>query len=311
MLLCTGLRGIAAAAALAPVAEAPLLRDATFEELASITLTTVNRKPEPYFTTAAAAYVLTAEEMHRAGDTGIPEALRAVPGLQVARIDAYSWAISSRGFNTLFVDKLLVLVDGRSVYTPLWSGVYWEQLDWLDPDLDRIEVIRGPGGSVWGANAVNGVINVLSRPAWDTQGLALRAGGGSEERAFGGMRYGGNAGEDGWFRVYLDYRDHDASALPSGAAAGDAWSMAHGGFRYDRRTDRDTLTLKGELHAGEFDQPGLVPAENPPFLTTRAAGDSEGGYLQGRWLRELQGDGSLSIDAWYDSYQRDLRSIVE
>jgi iron complex outermembrane receptor protein len=155
------------------------------------------------------------------------------------------------------------------------------------------------------------VINVLSSPAWDTQGLAITAGGGNEQRVIGSMRYGGSLGEDGWFRVYADYRDRDQSALSNGDPAGDSWRIGHAGFRYDRRGEHDTLMLKAEVHSGDFDQPGLVPSEDPPFLTTRNAGDSDGGYVQGRWLRTLGGGGTFSIDAWYDSYRRDLRSIGE
>src|SRR5207237_10631022 len=139
-------------------------------------------------------------DIRRSGLTSMPEALRLSPGLEVARQDSHTWAISSRGFNDEFANQLLVLIDGRSVYTPLFAGVYWDVQDLLLEDIDRIEVIRGPGATLWGANAVNGVINITTKSAKDTQGLLITAGGGTEERGFGGIQYGGKSGGNGYYR---------------------------------------------------------------------------------------------------------------
>ena len=165
--------------------------DMPLEDLLSLEVTSVSKKKQRLSEAAAAVFVITQDDIQRSGVTSIPEALRLAPGIQVARIDANKWAISSRGFNTQFANKLLVLVDGRSVYSPTFSGVYWEVQDTLLEDIERIEVVRGPGATLWGANAVNGVINIITKHASTTQGSLLTAGAGNEEQAFGGLRYGG------------------------------------------------------------------------------------------------------------------------
>ncbi|MDD2320627.1 MAG: TonB-dependent receptor plug domain-containing protein, partial [Geobacteraceae bacterium] len=162
----------------------------SIEELMNIEVTSVSKKAEKLSDAAAAVFVITGDDLRRSGATSIPEALRMVPGLQVARIDASTWAVSSRGFNGRFADKLLVLMDGRSVYTPLYSGVFWNLQDTLLEDIERIEVIRGPGATLWGANAVNGVINIITKNAADTLGGVVTVGGGTLERGFGSARYG-------------------------------------------------------------------------------------------------------------------------
>ncbi|MDY6974103.1 MAG: TonB-dependent receptor plug domain-containing protein, partial [Thermodesulfobacteriota bacterium] len=170
------------------------LKKLSIEDLLKLEVTSVSKKREMLSEAAAAVFVITQEDIRRSGATSIPEALRMVPGLQVARIDANKWAITSRGFNGRFANKLLVLIDGRSVYTPLYSGVFWNVQDTFIEDVERIEVIRGPGAALWGANAVNGVINVITRQAKDTLGGLVSAGIGTEERGFGSIRYGGRLG---------------------------------------------------------------------------------------------------------------------
>jgi iron complex outermembrane receptor protein len=288
-----------------------VIRDPTFEELANLTVTSVTGTEGTQFRSPAAVLVITAEDMRQIGVRNIPDALRFAPGMQVAQLDAHRWAVTSRGFNSIAVDKLLVLVDGRSVYTPLWSGVYWEQHEWLDQDLDRVEVIRGPAGSVWGANAVNGVVNILSRSARDTQGVALTVGAGSEEETFGAIRYGGSAGENAWYRAYVDYSQHDDTALPNGQSVGDAWTMGHAGFRYDREDEQSRLFLKGEAHSGSFDEAGVIPAATSPFEARPARGYNRGGFLQASWTRQLPGAAELAIGAWYESYERRLQPTDE
>ena len=174
----------------------------SLEDLLKIEVISITKRPESRAEVAAAVYVITQDDIRRSGVTSLPEALRLAPGVQVARIDANKWAIGVRGFASRLSRSLLVLIDGRSVYSPLFAGVYWEVQDTLLEDVDRIEVIRGPGGTIWGANAVNGVINIITKRAQETQGGLLVAGGGSEEQGFGGVRYGGNIGENLFYRVY-------------------------------------------------------------------------------------------------------------
>src|SRR5436190_22329399 len=183
----------------------PDLTALPIEKLMEMEVTITARKTEKLSQAAAAVSVITQEEIRRSGVTSIPEALRLVPGLEVARLDANEWAISARGFNDAFANKLLVLQDGRSIYTPLFSGVFWDVQGTMLEDIDRIEVVRGPGATLWGANAVNGVINIITKSAKETQGTLLTVGGGTEERAFAGVRYGDKFGQDAYFRIYGTY----------------------------------------------------------------------------------------------------------
>jgi iron complex outermembrane receptor protein len=188
----------------------------SLEELMDIEVTSVSKKEQQLSRAAAAIYVITQEDIRRSGASSIPEALRMVPGVQVARVNANWWAISARGFNGLAANKLLVLVDGRSVYSPVFSGVYWEVQDTLLEDIDRIEVIRGPGATMWGANAVNGVINIITKAAGQTQGGLVTVGGGNEERGFGGLRYGGPLGPNAHYRGYAKYFQRNHSFQEAG-----------------------------------------------------------------------------------------------
>src|SRR4051812_23205072 len=178
------------------------LKRLSLDQLMELEVTTVSRQPEPWFASASALQVVTDEEIRRSGATSIPEALRLLPNLQVAQVDSSQWAVSARGFNGTAANKLLVMIDGRSVYTPLFSGVFWDVQDTLLEDIDRIEAVSGPGATLWGANAVNGVINILTKSAKDTQGTLLTAGGGSLLTDFAGGRYGGSIGTNLFFRVY-------------------------------------------------------------------------------------------------------------
>ncbi len=211
------------------------LTQLSLEQLLDIEVTTAARKKRKLSETAAAVYVITADEIRRSNATSIPQLLRNVPGLQVARVDANKWAITSRGFNGRFANKLLVLVDGRSVYTPLFSGVYWETQDVLLEDVERIEVIRGPGAALWGANAVNGVINVITKSAEDTQGGLVTAGGGTEENVLTAGRYGFQL-RDAHMRVWAKYLERDNFLLATGGRAADRMDTLRGGFRLDWTT---------------------------------------------------------------------------
>lgn len=288
-----------------------IIRNPTFEELARLTVTSVTGTARPQFTAPAAATVLTAEELNYIGVRNIPDALRYAPGMQVSQFNAHQWSISTRGFNTIAVDKLLVLVDGRSVYTPLWSGVYWEQHAWLDQDLDRIEAINGPAGSVWGANAMNGVVNILSRSARDTMGTALTVGTGTEDEAFGSFRYGGTAGKNAWYRAYADYSRYDDTELGNGQPTGDAWDMGRIGFRYDSDDAADRIFIKAEAQSGHFDEPGFIPSPAPPYQTRPPRGYNHGGFVQGSWARRLPQGSEIAVGAWFERLERQLQPTNE
>ena len=218
----------------------------SIEELMNVKVTTASRHPQKLNQVAAAVFVITQEDIRRSGATSIPDALRMAPGVQVDRIGTDKWAISIRGFNGVFSNKLQVLMDGRSVYTPLFSGVMWEQQDTLMEDIDRIEVIRGPAASVWGANAVNGVINIITKKAADTQGSLVTAGGGSFEHGFMAGRYGGKINEETPFRVYAKGFSRDHTQSVAGPNANDEWHSARGGFRIDHSRGIDQFTLQGD-----------------------------------------------------------------
>src|SRR5882762_8441289 len=215
------------------------------EDLMNVQVTSVSKRTQKLADAAAAIFVITQEDIRRSGATSIPEALRMVPGLQVARIDENKWAISARGFNGRFANKLLVLIDGRSVYTPLFSGVYWNDQDVMMEDVDRIEVIRGPGATLWGANAVNGVINIITKSSKSTQSALLTAGGGTEMRGFSNLRYGGKLNKDTYFRTYAKYFNVGPSWDPFlGQKANDDWDALQGGFRADwTPSGPDSLTF--------------------------------------------------------------------
>ena len=256
--------------------------------------------------TAAAVYVIGRDDIRRSGVTSVPEALRLAPGVQVARIDANKWAISIRGFNGRYANKLLVLVDGRSIYTPVFAGVYWEVQDLLLEDIERIEVIRGPGASLWGSNAVNGVINILTRRAADTGNL-VSVTAGSPENTVVGVRHGGALGDEARYRVsgkylkqggLLDARERDAE---------DGWRLGSGNFRLDwAPSGRDSVTLQGGLYDGEMRQNLTVPSFAPPYSRLeRDDAEMSGGHLQGRWERALSDTSRLSLQLYYQNQRRD------
>jgi iron complex outermembrane receptor protein len=301
LLLCV----CSCATAAADESPAGALKRLSIEELMDIEVTSVSRTPETLSSAAAAVSVLTSEDIHRSGATTIPEALRGVPGLHVARRNANSWAVSSRAFSSINSEKLLVLSDTRSIYTPLFSGVQWDVQDYLLQDIERIEVIRGPGASLWGSNAVNGVINITSKHARNTQGTLLSATLGSEEGS-AAVRSGGTFGESGFFRVFGQYTDRGSTFHP-GAMSSDDWRIGHAGFRADwNASDSDALTLQGDVYRANIGQ--LAPAVN---IIGRAGptGDlrveASGGNVLGRWRRQLGNGSDLQLRAYFDSTHRD------
>jgi iron complex outermembrane receptor protein len=261
----------------------------SLQELMNLDVTSVAKQPEPYGEAPAALEVITSDDIRRSGASSIPEALRLANNLEVAQKNSHDWGISARGFNTDLANKLLVLMDGRSVYTPLFSGVFWDVQDYLMEDVDRIEVISGPGGTLWGANAVNGVINITSKSAKDTQGLYVEGGGGTTLQAFTGLRYGGALSSNVFFRVYGKYFDRGDEVFSDGRDAHDDWRMGRGGFRLDAETSsRDTFTLQGDIYSGD---------EN-----VAAGGNAgvSGGNLLGRWSHAFSDESDMSIQTYYD-----------
>jgi iron complex outermembrane receptor protein len=306
LLLVTGLISAswAAAAESDLTGDVPLIQ-LSLEQLGDVEVTTASKEPEQVWRTPAAIYVLTQEDIRRSGATSIPEVLRLVPGVEVARVNSNLWAVGIRGFGNYFSKSVLVLIDGRSVYTPLFAGVEWNVQNLLLEDVERIEVIRGPGGTIWGSNAVNGVINIITKNAKDTHGDLATTSAGNADLGAGGVRHGGRHGNN------LDYR---AYAMGFGRAPGyhpdgdnyDDWQVGQAGFRTDSSpTARDTLTVQGDLYKGHIGQQISIAHYFPP--TQQNVDGTEyvsGGNLLGRWRHELSNTSDLQIQAYYDRTYR-------
>ncbi|MBK1723991.1 TonB-dependent receptor plug domain-containing protein [Thiocystis violacea] len=285
------------------------LTELSMEELLAVEVTSVGKKTQSLSDAAAAIFVISNDDIRRSGATSVPEALRMAPGLEVKRIDANKWAISARGFSNRFANKLLVLIDGRTVYTPSFSGVYWENQDVMLADIDRIEVIRGPGATLWGANAVNGVINIITRSAAATQGGLLIAGGGNEERAIGALRYGAEPAPGTFARVYAKYNARDALITSLGDDGRDEWDIGQGGFRVDSTLGSgDRVTLEGDLYRSNLRQQLEVPDPLAVPTFSDAIDDhinAEGWNLLGRWERALSVSSDVSLQLYYDHAERE------
>ena len=287
------------------------LKRLSLEELLKMEITTVSRVPEQPANVPAAVFVITREDIRRSGATSIPEALRLAPGVQVARINGGTWAIGIRGFADRLARSILVLIDGRAVYSPLFAGTYWESQDTLLEDVDRIEVIRGPGGTLWGANAVNGIINIITRPAKDTQGTYLSAGGGSEDRAFGSFRFGGKS--TSWaYRGYVKALDRGPEFHADGSDY-DGWRSAQAGFRGDATLGSGrTLTVQGDAYTGRLGARPTLVQYMPPFSSTTAVrAPVSGGNVMARLSSAASSRDSYQLQAYYDRRNRDEQPIGE
>ena len=271
------------------------LVELTLEQLANIEVTSVSRRVERLSRAAASIYVITSEDIRRSGATSLPEALRLAPNLNVARADNVQYSITARGFNGVLANKLLVLIDGRTVYSPLFSGVFWEAQDVLLEDVERIEVISGPGGTLWGSNAVNGVINVITRAAAGTQGALAAAGGGNKEHA-GAARYGGTVG-GGHYRVYGKYVDRTQTRRADGTGLRDEMERAQAGFRTDWAAGANSFTVQGDAYTANIQQ-GLADRE------------ISGANVLGRWARELGSDSRMHVLAYFDHSERDQPGAI-
>lgn len=282
----------------------------SLEELMNIEITSAAKKPQRVSESAAAVHVITRDDIRRSSATSIPELLRNVPGLNVARIDSNKWAISSRGFNGLFSNKLLVLIDGRSVYTPIFSGVFWDVQDTFIDDIERIEVVRGPGGSLWGANAVNGVIDIITRKASETEGALVRATTGTEERLNFAGRYGRAIDDNSDLRLFVKHVKRDGGALANGDDGSDSTDVQRGGFRYDSSTATGgSFMLQGEAYAGRMGQLVSFPTLTTPFTTTLSDDTRVNGqFVLGRWENDTQ----LSVQAYFDrAIRHDIHAATE
>ena len=287
------------------------LSELSLEALMDIEVTSVSKKPQKLANSATAIFVITQEDIRRSGVTSIPEALRMAPGVEITHLNNNNWGISIRGFNSLYANKLLVLIDGRSVYTPLFSGVYWDEQDTMLEDIERIEVIRGPGATLWGANAVNGVINIITKNAADTQGYLLTAGAGDQERAFSSMRYGGQLGEKINYRVYGKYFDRDTLSSDTHDAA-DSWNSRRGGFRLDGRlAGSDTFTFQGDIYNTETGKTIEYSNLTDPFnYTEKDSPSMKGGNLLFRWQRH-SANSDTELQTYYDRTDRDEFQLQE
>lgn len=311
VLLAAGLTAAPAqnsAASTNPIA----LKKLSLEELSQIEVTTPSKEPVRAFRTPAAVYVITGEDIRRSGVTSIPEALRLAPGVEVARIDGNKWSVGIRGFGSRLTRSVLVLIDGRTVFTPLFAGTYWEVQDTLLEDIDRIEVIRGPGGTIWGPNAVNGVINIITKPVQDTRGALVSAGGGNEEQGFLNFRYGGGNGKGLDYRVYVKSYTRSPE-VHSDNANFDDWRAGQAGFRMDwRRNDRDSATLQGDLYTEAAGERVVATSYTQPFSRTVDANALlSGGNIMGRWERKVRDGNDIQIQAYYDRTHRDEPNFGE
>lgn len=277
----------------AALPSANALKKLSVEELMDIQVTSVSRRPEKLSEVASAIQVITGDDIRRSGASNIPQALRLASNLEVAQIDSRQWAITARGFNNLFADKMLVLIDGRSVYTPLYAGVYWDVQDTLMEDLDRIEVISGPGATQWGANAVNGVINISTKSAKDTQGGLIVTEAGTETRDTAAVRYGGQLSPGLYYRIYGKYFERDDSVRPNSRDANDAWRTGQGGFRIDwDKGNGDIATVQGDLYSGSIGRTG------PEDVAV------SGGNALARWTRAFSESSEVKVQIYYDHTHR-------
>ena len=280
----------------------------SLEELGNLRITSVSKRPERLAEAAASVFVITSDDILRSGATSLPEVLRLAPNLQVAQVSSGGYAISARGMNGSVAsapNKLLVMIDGRSVYSPLFSGVFWDAQELMLSDVERIEVISGPGSTLWGVNAVNGVINVITREASRTQGVLVAATAG-ENRSVLGARTGGRFGEDGAWRVYARAASWRHGWTAAGEPVNDAGHSAQAGFRMDWGDDQDRFSVQGNLIEQQSGQPRPGALQISGLVLPLGDIESSGANLSASWVRPLQGGGQLSLQAYYDHTERSL-----
>jgi iron complex outermembrane receptor protein len=287
------------------------LKQLSLEELSQIEVTTPSKEPTKVSQTPAAIYVITGEDIRRSGATSIPEALRLAPGVEVARIDGNNWSIGIRGFGSDLTRSVLVLIDGRTVYTPLFAGTNWDVQNTNMDDIDRIEVIRGPGGTIWGPNAVNGVINIITKDAKDTKGMLVSAGGGNVEQGFLNFRYGGGNDKDFSYRIYGLGFTRGPEEHTDGRNFDD-WREGQIGFRMDWAESRDTFTLEGDAYdeiAGKSVQATSYTSPYSQILDANALMSGEN--ILGRWKRTIDAGNDLQVQIYFDRVDRQTPNYIE
>jgi len=288
--------------------------DLDLKDVLELEITSVSKKPQTVSKAAAAVFVITGDDIRRMGVQTIPDALRMAPGIAVAQISASAWAVTARGLNGRFANKLLVLIDGRTVFSPAFSGVFWDVQDTVLADVERIEVIRGPGAATWGANAVNGVVNIITKSAAATQGGLLEVSSGTVERGTLSMRYGSKLEDLGYWRLYAKGFDREALSLQATGQPGfDAWRQQRLGARADFNPSRaDAVTVQAEIYQGQHGESAALsqPGSATFFSTSAITQAVSGGHLLLRWQRELQGSNSLTAQSYLDQTVRDWPSQV-
>ncbi len=288
----------------------------TLEELMDIQVTSVSKGEEDFSKAPSAIFVITQEDLRRSGANTIPEALRMVPGVQVSQIDSSTWAITARGFNSRFANKLLVLIDGRSVYTHVFAGVFWDEQDMVLEDVERIEVIRGPGGTLWGANAVNGVINIITKNAHKTTGGQVSAGGGNLDRFIGSIRYGEKIGDNAAVRVWGKYYNRNNLDDLQGNSAPDEFETGRGGMRLDwDASESNSFTFQGDVMVGEFagKTSNAVNSLSPVPTTTDIVQDSQvrtANFIT-RWKHRFSDTSNMDLQFYYNRDHRESRVLQE
>lgn len=293
------------AAAVAGAQQQPSdLANMSIEDLMAIQVTSVDRRTEPLTDTTAAIYVITQDDIRHSGALSVPDVLRLAPGVQVAQISSNSWAVSIRGFNSRYSNKLLVLINGRTIYNPTTGGVYWQVHDLVLEDIERIEVIRGPGATMWGTNAVNGVINIITKPARDTVGSLVGAGGGNYESGFGYARYGAPLGESGDYRLSLQYGHHQGLGRSGGTDAGDRWGLLRGGFRADWSSSlRNAFVVQGELYREDATELNRIISPVAPYDTVlRGSASVTTGNALARWSHDFAHGAQAVSQIFYDHW---------
>ena len=281
------------------------VKEMTLEQLGNVEVTSVSKSPEEVWKTSAAIFVITQDDIERSGVTTIPDALRLAPGVEVAQIDGSNWSVGIRGFGSNLTRDILVLIDGRTVYTTLLAGTYWEVQNVMLQDVERIEVIRGPGATIWGPNAVNGVINIITKASKDTHGALVNAGGGNVDQGFFNARYGGGNGKTFDYRVYALGFDRGPEFHTDGQNF-DAWRALQGGFRTDwTKNDRDSFTLQGDIYDEGAGQSVVATTYAPPYSQTiDKAALLSGGDILGRWQRVLGEGKDIQLQAYYNRTSR-------
>lgn len=285
----------------------PALAALDLQEVLDLEITSVSKKQQTISRAAAAVYVITGDDIRRMGVQNLPDALRMAPGVQVAQVSANAWAVSARGTNGRFANKLLVMVDGRTVYSPLFSGVFWDVQDTVLADIERIEVIRGPGAALWGANAMNGVINIITKSAAATQGGFAELSKGSQDRGTASLRYGGRIEGLGHWRIYGKTLDRNPLRLQDGSAGMDDSSQQRLGWRADLTpSSRDAVALQGELYDGVHGESAQLNSYAPPWSSTVGTRQKvSGGHVLARWQRDLSDGNSITVQSYFDRNERD------